>query len=128
LKPCMSKVISYNPSDCWKYFIPQHIFILCSILQISINEKWANQCIIQHTTRPDIQLLTIACELPLRIVVRPESAVMSIDGTIQFKSCFIRENNIERKLGSFFFMHSQNSIQRSKSSSFYSCIRLIFYE
>jgi len=50
----MSKVISYNPSDCWKYFIPQHIFIFCSV-QISINEKWTNQYIIRHT-RLDVQL------------------------------------------------------------------------
>jgi len=95
-----TKVMSYNSSDCWKYFIPQHIFIFCSV-QIS-NKKSVDQYIIQYT-HPNVQLLRVlrvSFQHPVRIVVRLESALMSIDWiTNQFKSCFIRENYIEKKVG-----------------------------
>jgi len=106
---CMSKVIFYNPSDCWKYFIFQHIFILCSV-HIS-NEKSMSQSM-YYLTYP-IKRLTfwgIACKHPASSEnsVRSKSTVMSINGIIQLKSCFIRGNYIEKKkigvIISFFIM------------------------
>jgi len=55
-----------------------------------------------------LKILRMSFHHPVRIVVRSESAIMSIDGTIQLKNCFIRENYIEKKVGvivSFFYIH-----------------------
>jgi len=49
--------------------------------------KKANQYIIQHTC-PNVQLLRVLCvsfQHLVRIVVKSELAIMSIDGTIQLK-------------------------------------------
>jgi len=43
-------------------------------------------------------VLRVSFQHPVRIVVTPESAVMSIDKTIQFKSSFIWENYNENKI------------------------------
>jgi len=107
-------------SVCWKYFIPQHIFMLCSV-QISINEKWANQCIIQHT-HTDVQLwrvLRVSFQHPVRIVDQNLQLYLLME---LFKSCFIRENYIEKKVGVIvnFFHH--------EFAKFHTTIKTIFVQ
>jgi len=132
LKLCMCKVISHNPSDCWN----SHSSAYLHTLQSSNFHQWKmGRSMYYLTYLPDVQLLRVlrvSFQHPVRIVVRPESAIMSIDKTIQFKNSFIWENFIENKIGviisffSVFIMTSQNSIRQSKSS-FNSCTRWILY-
>jgi len=103
LKPYMSLIISYNPSDCWKYFNPQHIFILCSV-QISMKNF---QSIYYSTYSSRCSIFeSIMCELPASsedcCQTRISSYVYCRNYSIQNlinSNCFIRENYIEKKVG-----------------------------
>jgi len=110
LKPRMSKVIFYNP---WllKIF---HFSAYLYTLQRSNFHQWKMGHVLFNVFAQLFKFWgyeRISFQHPVRIVV--------IDGTIQFKSCFIRKNYIEKKVGvivSFFIISLQNFIQRSKLS------------
>jgi len=89
----MSKVIFYNSFDCWKYFISSYFaaFKFLSMKNGPIN-------VLFNIPPRRTTFEGIACEHPMRIVVKSESAIMSIDRIIQFKSWFI-EKTIEKKVG-----------------------------
>jgi len=125
LKLCMSKVIFYNPSDNWKYFIPQHIFI-----QRSNFHQWKmGQSMYYLTTRPDVQLLRVcmwASSIQWELLSDQNLQLCLLTETFNSKIASSEKAILKRKLGSWsVFLSCSKFIMLSK---FHTTIKIIFIQ